>query len=210
MPSPAALRQPFVIAAVLVAAALAFLFVDRPTILAVATWPDARVDVFEHVTELGHSTKYIVASVLAFVLFRWIVRRPRLHAAAALVFGAIVFPGLLINLLKVVIGRFRPHRLIEKDQWGFDPFTIDYNTSSFPSGHSCTIFGLAFALALLFPRLRVLWFAVAVVVGFSRVAVLAHYPSDVVVGGYVGVLGAATWAAWLRSKGSDWRPAVKT
>lgn len=205
MPESAAFRKPVVIAVVLGAAAIAFAFLDRPVIFAVALWPESTVDAFELVTELGHSTKYIVASVLAFVLFRWIVHRPRLSAASALVFGAIVFPGLLINVLKVLIGRFRPHRLIELQQFGFDPLTIDYNTSSFPSGHSSTIFGLAFALAMLFPRLRVLWFAIAVVVGFSRVAVLAHYPSDVIVGGYIGVIAAATWAAWLQRRGNDWR-----
>jgi len=208
VPSPAALRRPAVIAAVLVAAAIAVAFVDRPVIFAVALWPESTVEVFEHVTELGHSTKYIVASALAFALFRWIVRRPRLSSASALIFGAIVLPGLLVNALKILIGRFRPHRLIELQQWGFDPLTIDYNTSSFPSGHSSTIFGLAFALGLLFPSLRVLWFSIAVIVGFSRVAVLAHYPSDVIIGGYIGMLVAASWAGWLQAKGNDWRAAA--
>lgn len=207
MPDPAALRQPAVIAAVLGAAAIAFAFVDRPVIFAVALWPDATVEIFDRITDLGHSAKYIVASTLAFVLFRWIVKRPRWSAASALVFGAIVIPGLLVNAMKVILGRFRPHRLVEEQQWGFDPFTFGYSNSSFPSGHSSTIFGLAFALALLFPRWRGLWFAVAAVVGFSRVAVLAHYPSDVIAGGYIGVVVAAAWAAWLQRKGQDWRAA---
>lgn len=199
------LRKPSVIAAVVLTAAFAFVFVDRPLIFAVAHWPAAGGDLFEIVTGLGHSRKYIVGSALAFVLFRWVVRRPRGSAAAALVFGAIVFPGMIVNVLKVVIGRVRPHRLIEAQHWGFDPFTFDYDTSSFPSGHSSTIFGLAFALGLLFPRWRVPFFALALLVGLSRVAILAHYPSDVIVGAYVGVAVSATWAAWLQRKNVHWR-----
>ena len=166
-------------------------------ILAVAHWPEALVDAFELLTELGHSAKYVATSALAFVLFRWIVRRPQPSHAAALVFGAIVLPGLLINLLKVVVGRLRPHRLVELQEWGFMPLTADYDASSFPSGHSSTIFGLAVAFSFLMPRLRALWFTIAGVVAFSRVVVLAHYPSDTIIGGYIGVLLATTWAAWL-------------
>ena len=209
LPETSTLRNPSVIAAVLVTAAIAYAFLDRPVILAVAQWPEERLATFALFTELGHSTKYLVASALAFVLFRWIVPRPHLSGAAALVFGAIVLPGAVVNLLKIVIGRFRPQQLLELQRWGVDPFTFDYATSSFPSGHSSTIFGLAFALGLLFPRWRVLWFTLAALVALSRVAVLEHYPSDVIVGGYIGVTLSALWATWLQRRNVDWRPVAR-
>ena len=57
---------------------------------------------------------------------------------------------------------------------------------------------MACALALLYPRLRALWFAAAAVVAASRVIVGAHYPGDVLAGAWFGVvitlaLGRTAW-----------------
>lgn len=190
-------RRPNVVAAVVLAAAIAFTLLDRPVIRTVSDWPAAVQVLFTWITELGHSAKYLYASAAAFLVFRFVVRRPRWSRAGALVFGAIFVPGVLINVLKVLIGRVRPHLLIEEQQWGFVPMTFDYDTSSMPSGHSSTIFGLALALSVLFPRWRMLWFGLAAVVALSRVITAAHYPSDVIVGAYIGLTFGAAWAKWL-------------
>lgn len=193
--------------AVGLAATAAYLLVDRPLTETVTAWPAPVLEVFEVVTELGHSTKYIVASAVVALLFHFAWRRARTRDAALLILGAIVLPGLLVNLLKVLIGRARPHRWLQKGEWGFDPFTVDYDYSSMPSGHSSTIFGLAVALSIVFPRWRALWFTIALVVGFSRIVVEAHYLSDVIAGATLGSLIALAWAWRLRRWGLDPRPA---
>jgi membrane-associated phospholipid phosphatase len=57
-----------------------------------------------------------------------------------------------------------------------------------PSGHTTTAFALAFSLSFLYPRLRPLWFAYALVLAASRVMVDAHYLSDVCAGALLGWL----------------------
>jgi undecaprenyl-diphosphatase len=52
---------------------------------------------------------------------------------------------------------------------------------SFPSGHTCAAFAAAWILGRYWPRTRPI-FGIAATVGYSRVYVGAHYPSDVPTG----------------------------
>jgi membrane-associated phospholipid phosphatase len=62
--------------------------------------------------------------------------------------------------------------------------------SSFPSGHTATIFMLTTLLAIYFPGRKpgLFFFAIAVLTGFSRVYLSQHFPIDVLAGSMVGVL----------------------
>jgi membrane-associated phospholipid phosphatase len=62
-------------------------------------------------------------------------------------------------------------------------------THSFPSGHTATAFAGAVVLAALVPRLRIAWFALACLIGYSRLYNGVHYPTDVAAG---ALLGAST------------------
>ena len=59
---------------------------------------------------------------------------------------------------------------------------------SFPSGHATTSFAAAGAVAVLVPRLRVPAFAMAALVGFSRIYLGVHYTIDVLCGALLGTL----------------------
>ena len=72
--------------------------------------------------------------------------------------------------------------------YGMTWFSHDYDIASFPSGHSATALGVATAVALLFPRYRYPVLLYGALVTFSRVVITKHYFSDVLIGGYVGVL----------------------
>ena len=63
--------------------------------------------------------------------------------------------------------------------------------NSFPSGHAATAAGLAAALAWKYPRGTWFFVALAAAAAAQRVASLAHYPSDVLMGAAVGLLSAA-------------------
>lgn len=74
--------------------------------------------------------------------------------------------------------------------------TINYPTdSSMPSDHAATAFAAATVLSLFFKKTSIIVTTqiVAVLIALARVAAGVHYPSDVIVGGAVGVVTALVW-----------------
>lgn len=97
---------------------------------------------------------------------------------------ALILSGLIARVIKIGFGRPRPGL--------FDQGVIEWTPSfasahhSFPSGHATAAFALAAVLAVAAPAWRAAFYALATLVAVSRVAVDAHFLSDVVAGGLVG------------------------
>ncbi len=115
----------------------------------------------------------------------------RLFLNAYFTFSAIVFSGLLGNLLKNLIGRARPQYTPESHIWFSMPFEHHYQFASFPSGHATTAGAIAITLVLLFPRWRWFFIAAGILVAISRPVLGVHYPSDVLAGIVFG--GSFVW-----------------
>ncbi len=104
-------------------------------------------------------------------------------------FFSIAFAGIIINVIKWVIGRSRPILFSEDGVFTFSPISFDYAHVSFPSGHATTVSAALVAIALIFRGRAVLIVLVGVaaaVISVSRVGVRAHFPSDVVGGLFFG------------------------
>ena len=83
------------------------------------------------------------------------------------------------------------------------------HSSSFPAGHAATAFAGATILAYVAPRALPLLALVASVIGFSRVYVGVHYPTDVLAGAAIGIVVGAVGIAVLRfARGREIRPVV--
>src|SRR5205809_804920 len=95
------------------------------------------------------------------------------------------------RLVKPVFRRRRPW--VERDVLVVGIRTTD---ASFPSGHSASSFAAATAMAAFYPKIAPLVFALAAGVGVSRVHLGHHFPSDVAVGGVIGI-AAGSLLAWL-------------
>ena len=80
--------------------------------------------------------------------------------------------------------------LFEYDLYGLHFFSAEWALNSTPSGHTLRAFSLLTALSMLYRRFTILFISIAVLVGASRVAVTAHYPSDVIFGAFIGILTA--------------------
>jgi undecaprenyl-diphosphatase len=126
-------------------------------------------------TEVGAWYVLIPATVLAGIVL-FIRRRMRVALLLVMVFGG----RLLVELAKILTDRQRP---------GISPHLEAVHSMSFPSGHTAnaTITWLAIALLIPVPhRLRPILvgvgLAVALQVGWSRVALGVHWPSDVIGG----------------------------
>lgn len=100
--------------------------------------------------------------------------------------------------LKIIMGRYRPVMLFEGGQYGLHFFSTKWALNSTPSGHTLRAFSIMTALSILFPRRYILFFTIAILVGISRVAVTAHYPSDVLFGAFIGIF-SALWVYKLKN-----------
>ena len=188
----------------------AMLFFDATAIGWQRALPTAVVQGFAHITDIGKSAWILVPTGLA-VLLLAAVASPRLGRLRQLVlvsvatrlgflFVAVGLPGLLVTVVKRMLGRQRPNIWVTTDPTGFSPFTFSPEYTSLPSGHGATAFATAIALGALYPRWRVPLLALACVVGFSRVAVSVHYPSDVLAGACIGTLGALAVRNWFAAR----------
>jgi membrane-associated phospholipid phosphatase len=113
---------------------------------------------------------------------------------------AVVVPVLCTEVLKWAIGRGRPFVGGRADPFHFAPFHGTEAYFSLPSAHAVTAFALAFAVAALWPRLRIAMYLYAVAIGLSRLVLLAHHPSDVVAGAVVGSIGAMAVSYWFAAR----------
>ncbi|MFL5954003.1 MAG: phosphatase PAP2 family protein [Gaiellaceae bacterium] len=72
------------------------------------------------------------------------------------------------------------------------------HSSSFPAGHAATAFAGAIVLSYVVPRAAPLLLLVAAAIGFSRVYVGVHYPTDVLGGAAIGLATGAIAIAAIR------------
>lgn len=186
---------------VILAAGLSFLFLDREVFRFTEGLPAGVKEFFEVVTWFGRSDPYLIGSFLAFLGFRYIWKRKITADRLIFVFTAIAASGILVNIAKIICGRARPILLRDDGYFGFEFFRLGYEYASFPSGHAVTVFALAAALQLFYPRGAAFFYLAALAVGISRIALGAHYVSDVLVGAFLGVLCTLALKEYFRRRG---------
>ena len=142
------------------------------------------------------------ADLMAVGLFLAAVRNPKRGAPAL----ADVLPSLWLSTfimetpVKMFFRRKRPFiDIVRATVVGRRPSSF-----SFPSGHSAAAFAGATLLSRHYPRWKKAFYLLAVLVGFSRVYLGAHYPADVVTGGIGGTLLAETSHALLSPCSRNW------
>ena len=119
---------------------------------------------------------------------------------AFLIFSSVLSAGIIANILKVVIGRFRPIFFEALDITGFRPFSFEWAFNSMPSGHTAATFAGLVMAGMLAPKIKPITWTLAIIVGASRVAYGAHWPTDVILGAFIGMVAADVikWLAFRR------------
>ena len=151
---------------------------------------------FVNITEIGDSLWFFILSFLGFVTSYFLLKSKikskfiqNLKNFFLFLFTATLLTGFLTQLIKHIVGRPRPNYSLEKDFFGFEFFSFESSLHSFPSGHTSTIFVVAFALSMLTPKIRIYYILFALIVGLSRVIVGAHFFSDVIGGIIIALIG---------------------
>jgi undecaprenyl-diphosphatase len=144
---------------------------------------------------LSNTSKYISVGVpVGYFVAGMIHDNKALKQKAAYIAAAIILNTASTTLLKNVVKRERPYHTYT----GIFPDKIE-SDYAFPSGHTSSAFATATSLALATKKwyVAVPAFAWSAGVGYSRIYVGQHYPSDVIMGALVGSSSALIchWAS---------------
>ncbi|GAA3988712.1 hypothetical protein GCM10022210_47220 [Mucilaginibacter dorajii] len=175
----------FILLIILIAAVLlssVFYRYDSNMVIYINSYRNPTMDwLFLTITNIAGTITYVVATLALLISFIKRLKPIKIQLRAIALAAAL--SGLLATALKHVIHRVRPqdvyltiHDLGPGGGW------------SFPSGHSCDAFVLAAILSLVYPKKRLIIpvYCWAIAVGFSRMYLGVHYPSDILGGVLIG------------------------
>ncbi len=112
-----------------------------------------------------------------------IVKRYRQSGLAVSI--ALLVDFVSVNLIiKPLVGRERPCDVTVPE----DMLLACLSDHSFPSGHTAAAFAAAFALFLFHKRAGSAALILALLMGFSRLYLFVHFPSDVIAGALLGLI----------------------
>lgn len=140
----------------------------------------------------GSNTSLAIAVVPASLYALGLVRKDSYAQQTSLLAGeAAVDSLILVTALKLSTQRLRPSDIPQQGNFSDNFFERNHSifSGSFPSGHTIAAFSVATVFAERYRKHRwVPWVAygVAGVIGFSRVSLQAHFPSDVFLGAALG------------------------
>ena len=155
-------------------------------------------------TTLDPAFKFVTNSVLpmavaipsGFITYALLRKDSASKTNAIIVCSSLVISGIITTSLKYTINRERPY-----DAYPFIQQVTPGGGPSFPSGHTSTAFALATSVSLACPK----WYVIAPsylwagAVGYSRMDLGVHYPSDVLAGAVIG-----SGSAFLSCKLNRW------
>ncbi len=131
-------------------------------------------------TFFGSSIFSIILCIGLLCFYKYFSINLFLHITAVIIMSQII-----VHTIKHLVVRPRPcyalsNTIIKK--------LPPVNSYSFPSGHTCTAFCIAFTLSKFFTGFAALFYVIAVLVGISRIYLGMHYPTDVIVGSLIGYI----------------------
>jgi membrane-associated phospholipid phosphatase len=139
----------------------------------------------------------VTYGVPALLLVLSMAKRDRVNRRKAICIGTtVLLAAIVTNILKYSIDRPRPFVVFP-----FLEKLAGAGSPSFPSGHTSDAFALATSLSLAYPKWPVIIssYTWAILIGYSRMNLGVHYPTDVLAGAVVGI-GSAYLCSWIQKR----------
>lgn len=137
--------------------------------------------IMPYITSLGNSGLiWIAVSVILICIKKY--RKTGILCLSALLLTTILGEGIIKHLVQ----RQRPYNHIDS----LNLLISEPVTYSFPSGHTGSSFAAATVLSCRIHELTPWVFFLAVLIAFSRLYLMVHYPTDVLAGAVLGTLSA--------------------
>jgi undecaprenyl-diphosphatase len=128
---------------------------------------------------------------------------PRHRAAAwRVILGVALSYALVDAAIKPLVARPRPDVAALAGAQPSRSLPALPQTYSFPSGHATATFSAAITVSRMWPHTRVVWWLLAILIGYSRVYLGHHYPFDIVGGALLGV-AVGFWVLGGRHRATD-------
>ncbi len=138
--------------------------------------------IFSTITQLGDSgIIWIIIGI--FLLLNKKTKKTGILMLVTLALGSLLGTHLLKNIFK----RQRPFI-----QLNLQPFITTPTSFSFPSGHSLSSFIGATCIFYANKKCGIFAYILATLIALSRVILIVHYPSDVIVGSILGIIISLT------------------
>ena len=151
----------------------------------------------DSITHYAKAAHWLAAAILALIVaagmrkFQVLPEEATQLVNYSLAFIASLTVGsAVLHVIKLVLGRRRPRDDMEMGLYGFIPLAFNPDYNSFPSGHALTICCVAVIFTCVWPIWWPIWFAVAALLAVTRALLTAHFLSDVLIGGGIGLIAA--------------------
>ena len=159
---------------------------DGVVLAEVRGWSDGELrDAARGISFWGDFLTWTVPMCVLLAVLGWVFRKPRWRHAAMACLLAAIMAGATANAFRFTLGRPRPAAELPDGFYGLQK-RAKYH--GFPSGHAATAFGTATALAVALPPVGIPCLVIAGAVGWSRMELRRHYVTDIMVGGFLGIL----------------------
>jgi membrane-associated phospholipid phosphatase len=149
-----------------------------------------------NVSRLGDWSEHFAVGI-GLLAIAWWRRRKKWTRVFLAMLVALALAGAAARVVKIAAGRARPSIKTE-EVWNGMKFSSRYH--AFPSGHVAASTAFFSVLVLANWRIGLLGLTIPLLIGFSRMYVAAHYLSDVVCAGVLGLLCALLTSHFLLRK----------